>query len=788
MALARGFDRWLAAAGIAVFWLCAFAGADALGQAERQSDAAVDRARPAISAPAQAPTGDPAPTPAAEDGATVGAEPASEQATEGAADALTGLDQATLERAIEVLEDEQERQAVLDTLRAVAASEAAAPDTAEPLINGPMGWLRDQLDQRAQTLVDAMDGAVASLDNIGVFGDWLEQQVTSPLRREFWLRTLTNLGIIFGTSVPAAFMVLWLLRPARRLFETYAPPTPFHLIAATALHAVLRLVPVAVFAGTAIATGAVLDLGPFTQAVAVALVTGFAFVTAGTALLRAVLNYRNPHMRLVPLEPAAGAELQRGLVRVVAVGGYGYFGLEAARALGLPWTLHGFLLHLLFLATFLFYVRLVLRFRSRGVEGFHALAAAGAGGMLGQFLPWRTVARIWHWGAILFGLALYGAWALQVPGGPLFLLRSMVATLALLVAIRLINVWLTQRSDPGRGAEEAGDEFDAADAITSAARSPLTLVWQVVTTLLGLALIFQVWGGDVLGLLGSETGRAFRNALISSVAAITVAYVLWKVVNGWIRAAIDEKDALGRPVRSNRGRTLLTISRNLLFVLIWVTAILTGLSELGVNLAPLLAGAGVIGLAVGFGSQQLVKDIITGFFILIEDTVSVGDVAELAGRSGVVEAVTLRTVRLRAYDGIVHTIPYSSIDTIANFTKDFSYYVFDVGVAYSEDTDRVVEVMREIGAEMQRDRAFRRLILAPLDVAGVDRFADSAVIIKARIKTRPLQQWTVGREFNRRLKQRFDALGIEIPFPQRTLHVVDPRAKSATPAEGGAIG
>ncbi|MFW5833437.1 MAG: hypothetical protein ACOCYE_04995, partial [Pseudomonadota bacterium] len=157
MALARGFDRWLAAAGIAVFWLCAFAGADASGQAERQSDAAVDRARPAISAPAQAPTGDPAPTPAAEDGATVGAEPASEQATEGADDALTGLDQATLQRAIEVLEDEQQRQAVLDTLRAVAASEAAAPDTAEPLINGPMGWLRDQLDQRAQTLVDAMD-------------------------------------------------------------------------------------------------------------------------------------------------------------------------------------------------------------------------------------------------------------------------------------------------------------------------------------------------------------------------------------------------------------------------------------------------------------------------------------------------------------------------------------------------------------------------------------------------------------------------------------------------------
>jgi small-conductance mechanosensitive channel len=611
----------------------------------------------------------------------------------------------------------------------------------------------------------------------------LTYQFTSPLRREFWSRALVDLGLVLGISVVVSLGVLRLLRPARRIFQDYHPPTPLHLIVGTALHVGLRLVPVAVFAATAIAVGVILDLGVFTREVAAALVTGLAFVTAFTASIRAILNYRNPHMRLLPLDAETGAAVQAGLIRVAAVGGYGYFGLEAARALGLPWTLHGFLQHVLFLVTFLLYVRLVLRFRREGAQGFEVLGESGTAGLLGRFLPWEKVARVWHWGAILFGLAIYGAWALQVPGGPVFLLRAMLLTIFILVLSRLFHVWLGQRATAQpSGRADDGEDADLSEALASAAQSPLNFVWRGLTTVITLALILQVWGVDILGLLASETGRQLRNAAATSGLTILLAYVIWKIVSMAIRGAVDEKDALGRPARSNRSRTLLTIGRNLLFVLIWVTAGLTVLSELGVNLAPLLAGAGVIGLAIGFGSQQLVRDIITGFFILIEDTVSVGDVAELGGKSGVVEAVTLRTVRLRSYDGQVHTVPFSSIDTISNFTKDFSYYVFDVGVAYKESTDRVIEVMREIGAEMQRERAYRRLILDPLDVAGVDRFEDSAVVIRARIKTRPLQQWTVGREFNRRLKQRFDALGIEIPFPQRTLHMIPQPGAQQVPA------
>jgi small conductance mechanosensitive channel len=194
------------------------------------------------------------------------------------------------------------------------------------------------------------------------------------------------------------------------------------------------------------------------------------------------------------------------------------------------------------------------------------------------------------------------------------------------------------------------------------------------------------------------------------------------------------------------------------------------LSELGVNANALLAGAGVVGLAVGFGAQTLVKDLITGLFILVGDTVRVGDVVDLGGRGGVVEAISMRTITLRAYNGDVHTVPYSSIDVVTNMTKDFSFYVFDLVVAYKEDLDRVVEVLREIDSQLRREWPYRRLMLEPLEIAGVDAFREAGPVIRARTKVRPGEQWKVGREFNRRIKRRFDELGIELPVPHQKIY------------------
>jgi small conductance mechanosensitive channel len=234
-------------------------------------------------------------------------------------------------------------------------------------------------------------------------------------------------------------------------------------------------------------------------------------------------------------------------------------------------------------------------------------------------------------------------------------------------------------------------------------------------------------------------------------------------------------------------RTLLPLLRNALTIVLLTLSGLIVLSEMGVNIAPLLAGAGVIGLAVGFGAQTLVKDVITGLFILIEDTIAVGDSVTVAGLSGVVEAMSIRSIRLRGYDGAVHTIPFSSVGTVTNSTKDFSFYVLNVTVDYAVDTDRVVQVLEDLGTQMQEEPAFAANMLGPVEIAGVDAFQDSAVLIKGRIKTRAGQQWAVGREFNRRMKKRFDAEGITIPFPQQVLHI-NPSAAASTPFSGAMVG
>ena len=220
---------------------------------------------------------------------------------------------------------------------------------------------------------------------------------------------------------------------------------------------------------------------------------------------------------------------------------------------------------------------------------------------------------------------------------------------------------------------------------------------------------------------------------------------------------------------AKRAATLTGILRTIALSAIWAIIIIESLQLVGLDIAPILAGAGILGLAVGFGAQNLVRDLISGFFIILEDQVRLGDVAVINGTGGAVETITFRTISLRDFSGVVHIFPNGGITTLSNMTKDWSAFVLDMGVAYREDTDRVVEVMRSVGEELRHDQALGALIIEPIEIVGVENFADSAVTIRARIKTKPAEQWKVGREYRRRLKKAFDAQRIEIPFPMRTL-------------------
>ncbi len=260
--------------------------------------------------------------------------------------------------------------------------------------------------------------------------------------------------------------------------------------------------------------------------------------------------------------------------------------------------------------------------------------------------------------------------------------------------------------------------------------------------------------------------------LLIAVATLVLLALLRR---GMARLRSMYEGTLPTQAQTKRAYTLTHIVRDVARITIVAVGAMMILSEIGVDLKPLLAAAGLGGLAIGFGAQSLVKDLISGFFILLENSVRVGDVVEVAGVAGVVEEIELRTIKLRDLSGNVHVVPNGVIEKVKNMTKDYSYYLCEIGVAYREDVDEVMTVLQEIAEDLRRDSRFADDILEPLDMLGVDKFADSAVIIKCRIKTKPIKQWRVGREMNRRIKNTFDTKGIEIPFPHQTIYWGEPK-------------
>lgn len=274
-----------------------------------------------------------------------------------------------------------------------------------------------------------------------------------------------------------------------------------------------------------------------------------------------------------------------------------------------------------------------------------------------------------------------------------------------------------------------------------------------------------------LGLTEAAKIAAMTQGAVHILIILVAAWILKRLAARGIRSF--HLYVAGRSHSEAERKRLETLGRVFRYaanVAISAVAIMLVLTELGISIAPILAAAGVLGLAVGFGAQSLVKDYFSGLFLLIEDQIRHGDVVEAGGKSGVVEEVTLRYVRMRGYDGAVHFVPNGQINTVTNMTRDFSYAVIDVGVAYREQVDEVFDVIRRVAADLRAEPPFKDVILEDADLAGVENWGDSAVMIRLRIKVRPIEQWTVRREFLRRLKAAFDAQGIEIPFPHLTVY------------------
>ncbi|MGH9311943.1 MAG: mechanosensitive ion channel family protein [Vicinamibacterales bacterium] len=330
-----------------------------------------------------------------------------------------------------------------------------------------------------------------------------------------------------------------------------------------------------------------------------------------------------------------------------------------------------------------------------------------------------------------------------------------------------------------------GDSLEET-AVTPAIRRPVRIVAWAVFSLSVVALIFPAL--ELAGVqaraglpLRAITDWFFRSGLRILLVAV-LAYAVMRIVAVVVRRFEHEiSQGIGLDVleRAKRARTLGGLIQNVVTALVLTVALLMILRELRLDIMPLLTGAGIAGIALGFGAQTLVRDIISGFFLILENQVRVGDVARVNNVSGLVEAINLRTLVLRDFDGTVHIVPAGEIRLLDNLSMDYAYAVVDVPVAYGEDTDRVVQVLKQVGEELQKDHAFQPNVLEGLEVAGIESLGEANVTIRSRMKTVPLKQFDIARELRRRIKLAFERQGIQIQFPQREILVRRARVRSS---------
>lgn len=671
---------------------------------------------------------------------------------------------------IATLEDPAARARLIEQIRLLArAQQGAEPESPAAT---PVEAVGTRALSALSEQISALGGQIAALgfalSDLPQVTQWAWHQATDPAARAVWVPAVGQVGLVLALAVACWLLMRLILRRLRRRLARDRRPRLITRLPAWLGHTLLDLAPTVAFTAAGIGTLGLVDPGRMARIVTLAAINAGLIIGIVLVLARAVLAPRTPALRLYKLDDETASYLYVWITRITGTVVAGHFLADAGYRLGLSRAAHDGLLALVGLLVVGMVAVFVLQNRA-AVAGTIRVRAP-------RSQPWSTIARslaeIWHVLTIAYIVAVYVIWVLAIPNGFAFMLRA--TGLSVLIILSSILAGIAAGQLIARGFAVAGDLRASFPGLEARANRYLPIFHTLVKaliTVIAVAALLDVWGVEAFEWLTTGFGRTLSIRVLSILFILAVALLVWELFRGVVERLLNRTDEFGRPMLpSARVRTLLPLLRNAVLVVLVIMVTLILLAELGFNIAPLLAGAGVIGLAIGFGSQSLVKDVITGLFILFEDTISIGDVVNVAGRGGLVEGMTIRTIRLRDFDGSVHTVPFSEVTTILNMTKDFSYYVFDIGVAYREDIDRCYEAIRAVGAEMQADPAFSADILAPIEIHGVDQLGDNAVVIKARIKTKPIRQWAVGRDFNRRLKKHFDALGIEIPFPHRTIY------------------
>ncbi len=515
--------------------------------------------------------------------------------------------------------------------------------------------------------------------------------------------------------------------------------------------------------------------------VILAVIDAYALCVALLSIARMLLSPGTSRLRLLHLHDSAAAYLMRWTWRLVPLAVLGYAAGEVGLLFGLSDVAHdalqktiGLVLHIC-LAIMVIQKRRAVRRRLR--------APPGATGVIAVLR--NRFAAVWHWIALFILVTGWLAWAIELPHGYSEVLHWLILTGVILIGARLLQVVLLGLADRAmRIGPQTSALYPDMEARLRMYHPPLVASLRLLVFVITTLALLQIYGlGAFAWLLGSELGRRVLSAIGTLTVTLLLALVVWEAVNLAIQRHLTRLQQQAQMARSARLRTLLPLLRSSLLITILIVAGLMVLSEIGINIAPLLAGAGIVGVAIGFGSQKLVQDLITGIFLLLENAMQVGDWVTVSGLSGSVEALSVRTIRLRAGDGSVHIIPFSSVTSVTNVNRGLGNAPVSVTVPYSEDTDRVADLLKEIVSGMRAEPEFAPKMLSDLQLWGVDKVDGASVTIVGQVVCTDSGRWPVQREFNRRMKKRFQEAGIPIYNPSTTIDVINTFAPQPRIAE-----
>ncbi|MFG6667735.1 mechanosensitive channel protein [Halomonas sp. HNIBRBA4712] len=651
----------------------------------------------------------------------------------------------------------------------LAPEDVSLPRQLAELTSRVVGDIGTQLDQAAGIVTGLFNGQGDGMFDSAAF-----------------ISAAINLGIVIAST----FVVFFIFRRlAKSLFTKLSgwsqggesATSILRLVACVAIAAVIDalIVGAAYVVGNLIATFAVGETGELSTRASLFL-NAFLVIELIKAAFRMLFSSSYEGLRLLPISATEAGYWNRWIARLVGMVGYGLMVVVPLTNFYITPALGQAVGTLIMILAFIYAVGVVLRNRVRLRDNLQDMGRRST--MTASRISLNLFARTWHLFALLYFLIVF-VLVLVRPGDALpFVLFATLKTLVAVVVGILLSSFLTQTI--GRRITLSDDVRRKLPMLEHRLNSYVPNALRVIRTIILVAVVMVVldaWGAfNLASWYASERGGLIVGRLISIAVILIVSLGIWLGLASLIEHKLNPETGGGEP--SARAKTLLSLFRNALAIaMVTITGMIL-LSEIGINIGPLIAGAGVLGLAIGFGAQKLVQDVITGVFIQIENAMNTGDVVTVGGITGTAERLSIRSVAIRDLSGTYHIVPFSSVDTVSNYMREYGNHVGEYGIAYRESIDDAIDQLKLAFEDLKASEEHGFKLLADMTVAGVTALADSSVNIRVVIKTTPGDQWGVGRAFNRLVKLRFDQAGIEIPFPHTTLYFGQDKTGSAPPA------